>query len=570
SGGTWASSDTSVAYVNATTGAITAVSSGVFTISYTITGGAGCTSVATVRDTVISASAGSLSSIRTTICTRDTFMLSSSVSGGVWTSGDTAIATVVGGVVTGRAAGTTNITYTVTNSRGCTAIATVGITINARPATPVISGATSLCIGTSATLTADVTGGTWASSVASVAAIDTAGLLTASAAGVTTISYTITSSLGCSATATRTDTVWGAASTPVITAPARICAGGITTLSASVSGGTWSTAASAIASVVSSTGLLIAGTPGTVAISYTIGSSGCAATATTSIVVDSLPATPAISGAATICAGSITTYTGTPAGGSWSVTDTALARISGAGVLTARAAGTEYLVYTNANAAGCTARDTMAISILAAPTAAITPATGAVICHGAPVTLSITPATFASYQWYRNGVAIAGATSVTYSADTVGTYTAIISNGSCSATLAGVTVTNSSRPTITRSGSILSTGVFATYQWYRNGTIIAGANSRTFNFTLNGSYIVVTTTASGCRDTSLAFTVNTTGIQQVSADQISLYPNPATSVIRIDAPFLVNVAIFSADGRKVMEAYETNTIDVSSLASGMY
>lgn len=93
--------------------------------------------------------------------------LGNSVSGGTWTSGNTARATIgaTSGVVTAVSAGAVNITYTLTG--GCTA--TKVITVNPIAA---ITGLTSLCGGSATTLSNAVSGGTWSSSDLGVATIN--------------------------------------------------------------------------------------------------------------------------------------------------------------------------------------------------------------------------------------------------------------------------------------------------------------------------------------------------------------------------------------------------------------
>lgn len=80
--------------------------------------------------------------------------------------------------------------------------------------------------------------------------------------------------------------------------------------------------------------------------------------------------------------------------------------------------GTTYTV-TATDAAGCSSTQTRAVNVyppLLTPT---------IIVNGFTLTSSVTSQ---FYQWYLNGVAIAGATSQTYQATSVGMYTVIISN----------------------------------------------------------------------------------------------------------------------------------------------
>jgi hypothetical protein len=97
-------------------------------------------------------SAGTLSGIDT-VCPNGTTTLSSSVSGGTWSSDDTAVATInsTTGVVTGVAAGTATMTYTVTGTGGCAnATATRTVTVNSVPT----ATSTTICAGGSGSLTA--------------------------------------------------------------------------------------------------------------------------------------------------------------------------------------------------------------------------------------------------------------------------------------------------------------------------------------------------------------------------------------------------------------------------------
>ena len=74
------------------------------------------------------------------VCVNSTLQLTNTTTGGVWTSANTAIATVDNtGLVTGKSAGTVIISYTVTNSNNCITTVTTSITVNPLP-TASISG----------------------------------------------------------------------------------------------------------------------------------------------------------------------------------------------------------------------------------------------------------------------------------------------------------------------------------------------------------------------------------------------------------------------------------------------
>jgi gliding motility-associated-like protein len=140
-------------------------------------------------------------------------------------------------------------------------------------------------------------------------------------------------------------------------------------------------------------------------------------------------------------------------------------------------------------------------------TGAITPAKGA-LCDGA--SLILTAEGGSSYQWYKEGVAINGATAATYNATAVGTYSADIISGSCKAKASntavitsGVAPTGTISPANVNSCSAEPTVLTATggtsYQWYKDGAAITGATTATLSVTQSGTYSVDIFSDSGCK-----------------------------------------------------------------------
>jgi hypothetical protein len=106
-----------------------------------------------------------------------------------------------------------------------------------------------------------------------------------------------------------------------------------------------------------------------------------------------------------------------------------------------------------------------------------------------------------------------------------------------------------------------------------NGHAVPGAVGSVYNASAAGTYNVIVTDANGCTDTSATYTVTGTvvnNVPTVNALDIKLYPNPATSVITVDAPVSVNVTLLTTDGRQIGKYIDTKSIDVSNLASAMY
>ena len=195
SGGTgaWSSSNPAVATVSAA-GLVTGVSAGTCNIIYTITGGCGG-NVSAQQSVTINPNA-SITSVTgaTPLCIAGTATYTANgvvLSGGTgaWSSSNPAIATVsAAGLVTGVSAGTCNIIYTITGGCGGNVSAQQSVTINPNASITSVTGASPLCIGGTATYTANgvVLGGgsgTWSSSNPAVATVSAAGLVTGVSAG---------------------------------------------------------------------------------------------------------------------------------------------------------------------------------------------------------------------------------------------------------------------------------------------------------------------------------------------------------------------------------------------------
>src|SRR5690554_1429077 len=288
------------------------------------------------------------------ICSGSTTTFSSTQAGGTWTSSNTGTATVnSSGVVTGQAAGTATITYTVTGTGGCSdATATRTVTVTAPPNAGTLSGTQAICEGSTTTFSSTSSGGTWSSSNTGTATVNSSGVVTGVSAGTATITYTVTGTGGCSdATVTRTVTVTAPPNAGTLSGTQTICEGSTTTFSTTSSGGTWSSSNMAIATVDGS-GVITGLTDGTATITYTVtGTGGCSdATATRTVTVDPLP-TVTIPSSGILCEGA--TLNVTPAtGGTWASSDVSVATITNGGVVTGVSEGTADMVFTSTST-GC-------------------------------------------------------------------------------------------------------------------------------------------------------------------------------------------------------------------------
>lgn len=173
-----------------------------------------------------------------------------------------------------------------------------------------------------------------------------------------------------------------------------------------------------------------------------------------------------------------------------------------------------------ATAAGCTSMSSaVTVTVSPAPTASITPSGPTTFCSGSSVVLNANSGVGYTYQWYQNGVIIAGATGSSYVATTTGNYSVDVIVGNCGTTAIPVSVTVNPAPSAVITpqsalafcigGSVVldaTTGVGYTYQWYLNGGTIVGATSASYTASVSGVY-TVEITDNGCTSTSPGVTV---------------------------------------------------------------
>ncbi len=375
-GGTWSSSNTVVAVIGSVTGVVTAISPGTATITYDIA------SVITTRVITVNVTpvAGTITGAGT-VCTGATIALGdpTGTPGGTWSSGSPSIAAVsAAGVVTGIAAGTTIISYNITNGCG-TAHATKSVTVNSTASAGVITGPSSVMTGAAITLTDAVTGGTWSASN-SHATVSATGVVTGVTAGTVIISYTIVSSCGVTSS-TKLITVNPVSSLPAIGGYFfTMCAGTTLPFWNPAPGGTWSISPLSVATV-SPTGVVAGISAGTATLSYTLGS----AISTAIVTVNASPAP--IVGSTHLCLWSTMLVTDPTPGGVWSSGLPSKASVTPGGLVTA--INTSHLdipvYYTLPN--GC--RATLIFTIDSAPA----PITGPnKVCLGATIALHDTGA----------------------------------------------------------------------------------------------------------------------------------------------------------------------------------
>lgn len=430
-GGTWSVLNPLVATIDPITGAVTPLLAGNDTVYYRIIcNGDTATLLRKFFAVGTFPVVTPISGTGFTVCTGNTLSLSNSTPSGVWGSSAPAIATVIGGMVTGIAVSTPpgiTITYSVTNACGASVASYGPITVNQGPA--AITGTTTLCAGSTTTLSNTTPFGTWSSNNLPVATItNPGGVVSAVSAGTATISYTMVG--GCYDTAVVTVT-----SGPVIApiaGPTNVCVGANITLTDATPSGTWSSGDLSRATV-STSGMVHGIAAGSVNITYTL-TNGCGTSFQIyAVTVNAVPGV--ITGTFNVCPGSTVSLFNSVGGGTWVSTNTAAATVTSTGGVGGVAGGTSVISYTLTG--NC--YDTAIVNVYNAPAPILG---GTQVCVGSQVTLTnaSTPGTWSQV----GGFVSIGATSGVVNGLTAGNATISFTQTStgCSISLTPFTVNN--------------------------------------------------------------------------------------------------------------------------------
>ncbi len=472
--------------------------------------------------------------------------------------------------------GATSSSYSATLAGSYTLMVTTGacsvtsaattVTVNTAPtATITAGGSTSFCAGASVGLTCNTgTGYTYAWKRDGTAISGaTASSYTATLGG----SYTVAiSSGGCSTTSTAVTVIIKPSPVATITAGGAtgFCTGGSVVLSAGTATGNtyvWRRDGTAIS------GATNAIYTATLAGTYTlvVSNGGCSTTSSsTTVTVGTAPAaTITAGGATTFCSGGSVVLSGNTGTGYTYVWKRGGTVISGAtsSSYTANVAGSYTRTVSNGGCATTSA--SIAVTVAAGPTATITAGGATSFCSGGSVVLTSNTGTGYAYLWKRNGTAISGATSSSYTATLAGSYTVTITSGSCSSSsLATIVIVNAlptasitaAGPTAFCSGNNVvlngNTGTGYTYVWRRNGTAIGGATSSSYPASAAGSYTLVVSNG-GCSQTSAAIVV-------------ALYTGPTVTCTSNGTNATVSGA---ASGGLAPYTYSWNTIPAQTTAT---
>ena len=187
----------------------------------------------------------------------------------------------------------------------------------------------------------------------------------------------------------------------------------------------------------------------------------------------------------------------------------------------------------------------------------VTVGTWACMNGGNTRTLSVNSGPGYLYQWQKNGINLGGLTGNTYSTNSAGVYTCIVTAGGCSRTTSSftlganpVTITTTGSPTVCTGPVFLiaqrtygsSSGV--TYDWKLNGVSLGASNTWTYNAAQSGSYSCTVTDAI-CPGT---VTSNAYSVAVGTLPQVYIAPDIASQVISECASSAIGLSAVLSDG----------------------
>lgn len=408
------------------------------------------------------------------------------------------LSSTTGSSVSASPATTTTYTVTGTDLNGCSATATKTVTVNQLPPVAISpTTAVSVCAGLGATLTASgAVTYTWTPS--STLSSGTGAVVVATPPANTTYTVTGTDANGCKNTASRLVTVLGLPNINISASTnSPICPGSSVTLTAS---GAATYVWTPTSTLSSGTGTSVVATPPTTT-TYTVtgtGFNGCVNTGTRTVTVLPKPSSDITPGGyVNICQNDSVTLSGVAGHSSytWMIYGVPIAPAT-ANTLTTGIGGYYTLRVVDANGCSTTSSQPTVVTVIQRPVPVV-------LSNG--VTLR-TDTSYNRYQWYRNGVALAGANGQSYTPAQGGLYTVEVVND----------------------------------------------------------------TANSCGGMSQPYQFTALGLGNTMAAAIRIYPNPANAAVNVESPVEVDVSVMSLDGKLIFMGKDVKQLQTGEWADGVY
>ena len=232
----------------------------------------------------------------------------------------------------------------------------------------------------------------------------------------------------------------------------------------------------------------------------------------------------------------------------------------------------DYYVSSTVN--GCESDRTMfSVTVNPLPTAPIITSTATELCAGGAITLTSSAST--GYEWST------GETTQSITVTSAGTYSCVVFNASGCVSAESNIITITDAAPIDDTISELTTGILtanetgASYQWYAcPNTLLSGETNQDFEPTALGDY-KVEITVGACVVESACYTVTTLDTKSFDSNvTFVIYPNPTNGLLNIDSNFDGDFIIVNQLGQTVknfkVNATVENIINVENIADGIY
>lgn len=192
------------------------------------------------------------------------------------------------------------------------------------------------------------------------------------------------------------------------------------------------------------------------------------------------------------------------------------------------------------------------------------------ICLGNSINLFAQTAHSSTYYWAPNEETTMSI-SVSPTETTVYTLYATAESSGCVGTASRTVIVLNPQPVIAESNGELSTGVFDSYQWSKDGIEILGATGQTYMPAESGNYTVYVTQGP-CNATSDSYSFIITGIKNSAINYFNAYPNPVHNTLIIETDEAGNFVLSNIVGEALyaQQIQKKAVIDMESFAAGIY
>ncbi|HVI44319.1 MAG TPA: PKD domain-containing protein [Chitinophaga sp.] len=134
-------------------------------------------------------------------------------------------------------------------------------------------------------------------------------------------------------------------------------------------------------------------------------------------------------------------------------------------------------------------------------------------------------------------------------------------------------------PLIAQRGDSLESTPARSYQWYRNGSVIPGATTRTIRAKADGSYYVTVGSGGDCNATSAPLAMIITAVNEavLTANPLKIFPNPSAGAVYLQLEKQpakpLYIAVYNHTGlmvHSVLVKDKQTVMDLSRLPKGIY